>query len=191
MFLVTLVSKILAGPNKDKPNLIEITSTKLTVDDGNGKQVPLRFGDESYVDSTNKEHVGIPAEQWAYPQFGPEPSKNDKGEYLSLSDEQAQQALDEMMKDAGGIVPFVENYNDATRKAALDSGKIYIRTKEDGNPSDIIREGIRRAKEFTWAAASRVTNKSVREGAENLLADIEKLSKDEMAARLKALLGKG
>ena len=190
MYRVKLPALIGAGDNKDKPSLIEITSAKMTVDDGQGGKTGLKFGKASYVDAAGKEHIGIPAQDWEYPQFGPEPTKNDKGVYQPLSEDQAKEAVDEMIKDAGGIVAFAENYNDATKKAALNDGKNYIRTKEDGDPDSIVLEGLRRSREFTWAASERVTNKSVREGAEKLVEEIDSLSPDEAKKRLLQLLGR-
>lgn len=195
MYFGRLASTISSGPNKGKQAIVEITSAKSTViNSETGKPEGIRFGDTvSYTDENGKDHVGIAAEQWEYPQFGPEPGRDDKSNYLELTEDQANEALQEMIKDAGGIVRLVENYNDATQKASLNTGKNFIRTKEGVTPDSadkVVEEGLRRSKEFTWAGAERVTNKSVRESAEKLEEEIEELSKDEIIARFRAMLGK-
>lgn len=190
MFHVALPEKIGAGPNAGKPNLIAITSAKLTTTDTENKKVSLKFGTDSYVDSAGVTQIGIPAGQFQYPQFGPEPAKDDKSNYIELTDEQAQAAVDEAIKDAGGIVRFVENYNDATRTAALNKGKNYIRTKESGDPAAIVAEGLKLTQNFSWAAAERVTNASVKAAVSELADNLDNLSLEEIKARLKASLGR-
>jgi hypothetical protein len=184
MYHVSLPSLIASGENKGKPSVVEITSAKLTakqIIDGVEKDVPVKFS--------------IPAEKFKYPQFGPQPAekKNDKGEVVGeeeLSVDQAKQGIDEAIKDAGGEVRFLENYNDATRQAALNKGKNYIRTKETGAPDDIVEAGLKMSTEFTWAAAERVTNKQVRQEVEAIIADIDNIPQDELKRRLLAMMGK-
>lgn len=193
MYHVKLASTIGAGENKGKPNLVEITSAKVFEVNESGDKVGIKFGNHSYVDAAKKEHIGIPGHDWSYPQFGPEPGKDDNGNYTELTEDQAQQAVDEMIKDAGGVVRFAENYNDATRTAALNTGKNYIRTKEGVTDRDaVIAEGIRRSKEFTWAAAERVTNKSVKEAVSRLAEEVDEIDDiEELKRRLKMAVTAG
>jgi hypothetical protein len=175
MYHVALPSEISSGENKGQANMVEITSAKLTRKEGD-KDVPVKFV--------------IAAELFRYPQFGPQPAKDENGKEVELSEEQAKSGVDEAVKDAGGYVRFLENYNDATRQAALNKGKNYIRTKETGDPSAIQDAGLALTQGFTWAAAERVTNKAVREQVENIVNDLDNLSPDEVKARLRAMLGK-
>lgn len=170
MYFRSLPAEISSGENKGKPNLVEITSAKLEKD---GK--PVKFE--------------IAATRFQYPQFGPEPAKDDKGNDQDFTEDQAKAAIEEAVKDAGGYVAFVGNYNDSTRTAALNKGKNYIRTKETGEPDAIVEAGLDLSKNFTWASAQRVTNKEVREGVENLVQDLDNLDEATLKARLKALMG--
>lgn len=191
MYLRSLPSVIGAGDNKGKPNLIEITSAKMKDAQGNS----VKFGDATYVDAKQVEHTGIPAESFRYVQFGDEPVKNEKGEYLELTEEQADKVIQEFIKDSGGAVRAAENIQDATKAASLKAGKDYIRLREDGEPSKIVAAGLEKCSSFSWAQAERVTNKSVRENAEKLAEDVDDLlateeGRAELKKRMLAMFGK-
>lgn len=186
MWFGSLPAVIGSGANKGKPNLKEITSAKMTGTDGK----KVQFGDGTYTDAENKTHVGIPGESCQFPQFGPEPTKDDKGVYAELTEDQAQQGIQEFIKDSGGAVRALENINDATAKAAVKKGEVYIRTAEDGEPAKIVQHGLQLMHDFSWAQAERISNKSVREGVDALVEEVDNLSADEIKARLKTLLGK-
>lgn len=173
---VSLPAKIASGENKDKPSIVQISSAKITRKDENNKDVALVFE--------------IPAEKFSYPQFGPEPAKDDKGNELELTEDQAKEALDEMVKDAGGVIRLVENYNDATRTASLNKGKNYIRTKETGEPDAIVIAGLAITHDFTWAAAERITNKAIADEAKALADEVDTLDLATLKQRLLAMVGK-
>lgn len=196
MFHATLEKLVGAGANKGKPNVVEITSAKMQKDG-----VSIKFGKTITDDQGNaiqyedakggkSDKVGILASLFSYPQFGPEPGKNDKGEYVPLTDDQARSGVEEAIADSGGVVRFLENYNDATRTAALNRGKNFIRTKEDGEPDKIVEEGLRLSRDFSWAQAERVTNATVRQNAEKLVDEMDQLSDEELRARMKAMFAK-
>jgi len=173
MFFVSLPSKIQSGPNKDKPNLVEIKAAKL-----------LDASGQAYV-------YKIPAELFSYPQFGPEPKSvtdsDGKVTVVAQTDDEAQEGIDEAIKDAGGKVKFLENYNSATKTAALNEGKGYIRTKESGDPSDIQQKGIEMSHDFTWVTAEKKTAKDIANEAEDLASMADDLDPAELKRRLKAM----
>lgn len=197
MYHVALGSTVVNGDNKGNINLVEITSGKIVGADGK----KIKYGtDFEFKDGTV--HTGIPADSFKYPQFGPEPTKVDEKDkdgnvtgwhYAELTEDQANQAVQEMIKDAGNVIRLVENYNDATRTAALNLGKNKIRTKEgEGiDPAKVIEEGIRLVANFSWSQAARITNKSVRDDVEKVIEEMDSLSNDELKARLRAMMGAG
>lgn len=179
MFLLSLPAKILSGDKKGQDSFVDVKSAKMTGPDGK----PIQYQ--------------IPAQEFQYPQFGPKPIIESKTEgdkvtetEIPLTDEQAQEGIDEAIVDAGGKVKFLDNYNSATRTAALNGGKGLIRTKETGSIADIIAAGLTFAREFSWAKADKLTNKEVREQVEALENQLDSLSGEELKARLRAILGK-
>lgn len=144
----------------------------------------------------------IKQNDFVFPQFGPRPTTEDvkdkEGKVIGqrevpLTTEQAREGIEEAIKDAGGEVQFLSIHNDNTRDQAVKEAKAYIRTFEgakDGstNVADVVLAGLKKALEFTWKAAEKITVSQFREEVRKVQAvDIDKLYEQDPAEVLKMM----
>lgn len=173
MYFRSLPAKITSGENKDKQAFVQITNEKL----GFPKTKPLQ----------------IEQDKFEYPQFGPEPTvtKDESGKetVTALTEEQGRAGIDEFIANAGGAVAALEVINTATKTAATNEGKLYIRQQEAGDLNSIIETGLKRSHDFTWKGVEKVSNKEIVAGVKSLQANMAAMSAEEIAAEVRRILG--
>lgn len=183
MFFRTLSAKITSGPNKDKANTVDITSSareKTVIDEKTGAKELVSV---KYV---------IPAEKFSYPQFGQEPTLDVNGNELPLTEDQAKEGIDEAAKSAGSYVELLDVLNSATATMSLNKGKNKIRLNASTTLSDdeIIADGLATTHDYSLAKTERVSTATIKSQAGEILAKSDSMSKEDLVAALEAMLGK-
>lgn len=164
-------------------------------------------GQQAYVKVTNDElgfdkdnPLLVEQDKFEYPQFGPQPevevTRNEDGTIKAevekpLTEDQAQEGVKEFVASCGSAVRALEIINDATRDAALYEGKSHIRLADKGqNVDDVVAVGLKKSREFSWKEIARVTVKEFKATMDDIATNLEALSAEEIAAKVKALLGR-
>jgi len=167
MYFRTLPKEITSGENKGKQAFVQITNEKL----GHPKDNPIL----------------VEQDRFEYPQFGPEPTKDDKGKEVDLTEEQAQAGIQEFIDNAGSALKALDVLNDVTKKAATTEGKNHIRLQEAGSVDDAVAAGLKRSHDFSWKSVERASNKEVVSAVKDLKSRIDTLSPEEQLAELKKI----
>lgn len=113
--------------------------------------------------------IKFPAELMAYPQFD---------------------TIEEFVTDCGGPERALEVLNDVTQKYATTAGKTAIRTATVGAEEDIVEAGCKASREFSWKAEQKLSTKDKANAFDILLAEKDKLTPEQLLARVMELAGK-
>lgn len=177
MFTGNLPAVYVSGDDKGKTAFVKIANK------------PLGFP----ADSDDKETaLRIEQSLFKFPQFGPKPDVDEKGNEVTLTEDQARLGIEEYINSAGGVVRALEIINDATRDAAVFDAKTHIRTAESGEKDAVIAAGLAKSANFTWKATERVSVKEFKSVMDELKAKAasgQKLTDEEIAAVVRAQLG--
>jgi hypothetical protein len=113
--------------------------------------------------------IKFPAELMSYPQFD---------------------TLEEFITDCGGSDRALEVVNDLTQKFATGAGKTSIRTATVGSEEEIVEAGCKASREFSWKAEQKLSTKEKANAFDILLAEKDKLTPEQLLARVMELAGK-
>lgn len=177
MYVAKLPAKVVSGERKGQQAFATISNQALAGETDGKKNPPIVFE--------------IEQDRFEYPQFGPEIPTNEKGEPTrALTDDEAQTGIQEFVNACGSVQRALEVINEATEKAAVNTGKAHIRTAPSGSMEQIVEAGLAKSRNFSWVAEKKVKVADIKNAIDEIkTVGLENLSEAELRARLAALIG--